>query len=211
MRISAAALLTPITLLALALPLSGCGRAEIEEPERPPPSDESAAPEEPSSLELYREHPNVTRAIGAASRLMLEAPDELLLHSIVPATYRDFGYAGLVDPESLDKALTLLGSAEGVHGTLAIEAPDERALLAGGLYASLAHPGPSAGCYDPRHAYVATRGGERVVVFFCFACSYVVVLDATGSARYTTGAAQEALKAYLNDRLRSAGIAVDGE
>ena len=73
--------------------------------------------------------------------------------------------------------------------------------------------GPVAGCFEPRHALVYTRGDESVISLICFQCHYLVTLQAEPpeSQKHVRQGFQDttpSLRDDLNGILRDAGIKI---
>jgi ribosomal protein L7/L12 len=149
-----------------------------------------------------------SKGLPAGLRAVLAEAESLEVVSLDPNVHRGFGYGeGREAPEPLARWLVALAEADGVHGRVEVgDAATRRALLEG-LEAGLAQPGPPAGCYDPRHALVARKGGVTVAVHLCFACNFALLLDpSTKEAQLTSLGDPKGLQARLNALLRAADV-----
>jgi hypothetical protein len=176
--------------------LPACGEDARPSPAPPATPAPSGVP-----FETLRIHPDVARALTAASRILLEDAPALEVYGLDPAAWRDAGYAGLLDPEALARAAERLGRGDGVTARRTVEDPGVRRRVVAEAYRDFAEPGPSAACFEPRHGVLAQIGDDRVVLLLCFECDAAVVLDASGAGRYAFGTPSSPLKALLDGLL----------
>jgi hypothetical protein len=192
--------------ILLPLLLAACGEHEVAPvapvtpatPVTPAPPDAGPSTPAPASglLARFREDPIVTSVLSAGVRQTLERAEVLEVAGVDPDAWRAYGYQGLMDPEAKSKALAAFARGEGVTRRGRIERAAERDEGLGLLYRSLVETRPPAACFDPRHVLVARAGTDSAVLLFCFACSYVVVLDEGGAGRFGLG--DDGLQAWLD-------------
>jgi|GEM_PF-3354093 len=147
-------------------------------------------------------------AVPPTFRDVFEHADAVEVVSIDPKVHRAWG-TGREDGDGgpLARWRTAVAEAEGVYGRVAVTDPTVRTAILAGLAAGVAHPGPSAACYDPRHAIVARRGDVTVTAHLCFACNTVVFLDAaTATGRQASFGDPDGLQARLDGLLTAAKV-----
>lgn len=160
-----------------------------------------------AALVLVGLHAHADDARRFTAREILDGGEALELFSIDPGIHAQFGRTYKSDAGPLADALDALDEGEGVHGHVAIADAAVRAELTKGLVAGLAGPGEPAHCYAPRHAFVATRAGQRAVFHLCFQCGYAVVLDgSTAVGQYAGFGPAPDLKRRLDAILDAAAI-----
>lgn len=154
------------------------------------------------------------QAEEAKALAVFDQPDALVIYSIEPRHYADWGYGRIGAPHRA--SLAHLREGVSVHGQLTLEAAPARQQLGAALRGAYTHRRgeriPRARCYAPRHALVARRGKAIAVAHICFQCNYMVLL-VEGSPRgnrlhVMTGF--QPLRKAIEAPLAKAGVYTDG-
>ena len=159
------------------------------------------APEPDPLLLSLRDNPRVAEALPADARAVLEAPDGMRIYAVDEEAFRSAGKPDDDAQTPLTHALSMLRAPDGVKATTQLADLGECTRISGLVYQGLAEPAPPADCYNPRHAIIAGKGKETIVLVICFECNYIAVLTAATSARDLVSFHSPALKQLLGAKL----------